>query len=95
MPKNIRVSKEYKRLMALLGKSGLEDRDSRIYVANKILKKELDSFKELGADDVNKLIEVFESWEQIQKQRMNNGTLFVESAMILDFLEDKCKIQFR
>lgn len=91
-PKNIRLTSEYKYLMVLMNKAGIIEREQRLYVASRILKKEVSTFKQLSPEEISQVLLGLRSWEAVQEQRLFGGSLFYESMMITDLLLDKTKV---
>ena len=88
---SITKSRSYKHLMTLMNNAGIIDRRERLDIARKILDKPLRSFQYLDSDDVLVLIDHFNSWKKIQELRFVNSTMFIESSMIMDVLNDDTK----
>jgi len=88
---SITTSRSYKHLMTLMNTAGIINRQERLDIARKILDKPIKSFTSLSSDDVLVLIDHFNSWKDIQQLRFVNSTMFIESSMIIDMLNDDTK----
>lgn len=91
--KNIRTTPEYRRLMGILGTAGVQEKESRLRLATKILGREVSSYTTLTPQEISKLLSHFAAWEEIQKERMITGSLQDESVMISEMLVNSSMLE--
>lgn len=92
MTEAIRTSKKYRALMSIINLSGLEDKESRLLVARKLLNRNIDSYTELSEEEVDILYNAFHSWHTLQKERFENGSSFREACAIWDLMSDDTRL---
>lgn len=78
--------------MSIINLSGLDDRESRLSAASKILKKKVTSYTELDKDDIDQLYQAFSAWMTIQHKRFDNGSSLKEACAIWDLMSDETKL---
>lgn len=78
--------------MKLITLSGLVDKESRIPVAEKILRKRINSFTELSVEEIKILHDALRNWTIIQHERFSNGSSLREACAFWDMISDKQRI---
>ena len=87
----IRTTAAYKNLMALLRRAGINDRDTRLEWASRILRMDVPSFTVLNDDCISVLADAAHDWLIMQECRNATGALVEESLYITRFLAGECK----
>lgn len=83
----ITYTKRYKHLMVLMNNAGIKERQERLDMASFLLRRPVETFTSFTEDEVEELIEYFNSWRVIQEQRFVNGTMGIEAEMVRDLFE--------